>query len=270
MTDLDTATDFIWRNARLLDRHRFAHLFLGAGAEPVVTALRAYRNPDGGFGNALEPDLRGTASQPAAVQSALELLAEANAHGDPMIEPAADFLASITRPDSGIPFVLPTVREHPRAPWWEPADKTSLTQTAANAAALLRLGSQHSWLEGASAYCWARIEALDFLDDSYDTRYAVVFLDAVPDAARAGAALDSLRGRTGLEALDVSPWPDSRSRRLFDRDEVDAGLEKLAAGQSEDGGWTFDFPAWAPAQELDWRVVSTIQALAVLRAHGRL
>ena len=65
MTDLlDAAAGFVWRTARLLDRHRFAHLFLDGDRAPVLAALAAYQNPDGGFGNALEPDLRGPASQP--------------------------------------------------------------------------------------------------------------------------------------------------------------------------------------------------------------
>ena len=78
---LERAEEFIWRNARLLDRQRFAYHFKddagkdGAGAA-VVAALRAYQNPDGGFGNALEPDLRGPDSQPVAVQHALEFLDE--------------------------------------------------------------------------------------------------------------------------------------------------------------------------------------------------
>ena len=59
---LDAAERFVLRDARLIDRHRFAHQFRGAPGAAVVTALRPYANPDGGFGNALEPDLRGRAA----------------------------------------------------------------------------------------------------------------------------------------------------------------------------------------------------------------
>ena len=55
---LGRAREFIWRNGRLLDRHLFACLFDGGQREPVLAALRAYQNADGGFGNALEPDKR--------------------------------------------------------------------------------------------------------------------------------------------------------------------------------------------------------------------
>ncbi len=60
--DLSKATDFIWRTARLLDRHRFAFLFLDGPRDAVLRALRPYQNADGGFGHALEPDLRGPVS----------------------------------------------------------------------------------------------------------------------------------------------------------------------------------------------------------------
>src|SRR6266540_3077715 len=71
---LEAAERFTWLNARLIDRLRFAHLFRGGAAAPVVAALRPYQNADGGFGNALEPDFRGPVSQPATVEAALRVL----------------------------------------------------------------------------------------------------------------------------------------------------------------------------------------------------
>ena len=59
---LAAAERFTWLNARLIDRLRFAHLFRGGAAAPVVAALRPYQNADGGFGNGLEPDFRGPVS----------------------------------------------------------------------------------------------------------------------------------------------------------------------------------------------------------------
>jgi len=284
MTDLDRAADFIWLHARLVDRRRFAHAFLGAPAEPVVAAVRAYRNDDGGFGHALEPDIRTPTSQPGAVMHALEFLAEAGASGDSMVGAAADFLAGVTRGDGGVPFVLPTAAEHPRAPWWQPVDESSLTQTGANAAALIANRSAHPWLDGASAFCWERIDA-GRVGDAYEALFAVAFLDAVPDGERAEAALDRLGPRLvedGLVALEpgppgqshtplhYAPWPDCRSRRLFAPDVVARHLDALAAVQQEDGGWTFDWPAWTPAVVHEWRGYLTVRALQVLRANGRI
>jgi outer membrane biogenesis lipoprotein LolB len=57
---------------------------------------------------------------------------------------------------------------------------------------------------------------------------------------------------------------------LFTDDQIDADLDRLEAGQQEDGGWTVDFLQWSPGQALEWRGIATVNALAVLRANGRL
>ena len=71
--ELEQARQFILGNARLLDRKRFAFRFEGGSAKDVVAALRPYQNVDGGFGHALEPDLRCAASQPVPTELALEI-----------------------------------------------------------------------------------------------------------------------------------------------------------------------------------------------------
>lgn len=116
--DLGAAENFIWSTARLVDRHRYSLLFADGQQRPVVEALRGYRNPDGGFGHGLEPDLRGPASQPAATLYTLEILNEADASDDQLAIDARSWIASIAGPDGGIPFVLPGFEGYPHAPWW--------------------------------------------------------------------------------------------------------------------------------------------------------
>src|SRR5687768_14273022 len=105
--DLSSARQFIYANARVVERHRVAAVLDGAPAEPVLTALRSYRNPDGGFGHALEPDVRCPGSQTAATLQALEILIDIGASDDPMLEEAAGWLDTIAEPDGGVPTVLP-------------------------------------------------------------------------------------------------------------------------------------------------------------------
>src|SRR5918998_3559962 len=97
--DLEAAERFVHATARLLDRHRLAVLLHNASIEPVLSALRAYRNPDGGFGHALEPDVRAPESEPAAVLHALDVLAGVGALDDPMVAGAAAWIAAIAEPD---------------------------------------------------------------------------------------------------------------------------------------------------------------------------
>ncbi|HET9610123.1 MAG TPA: hypothetical protein VFP06_10985 [Acidimicrobiales bacterium] len=120
---LDAAERYVLLNARLIERHRFARLFRDGPAEAVVAALRLYGNPDGGFGNGLEPDLRGAGSQPEPVAFALRILHETGggldgdaAPGGALVRQACDWLATATTPDGGVPWVLPSVTRSPRGP----------------------------------------------------------------------------------------------------------------------------------------------------------
>src|SRR3954454_24412367 len=104
--DQPAAASFIWSAARLLDRHRYTLLFADGPAGAVLEALRGYRNADGGFGHALEPDLRCPASQPAPTLHALGVLDEAGAADSEMARGARAWLVSLAGEDGGIPFVL--------------------------------------------------------------------------------------------------------------------------------------------------------------------
>jgi hypothetical protein len=251
-----------------------------------VAALRAYQNSDGGFGNALEPDLRAPTSQPVPVWSALEVLDEVEAFDDPMVAHACDFLASITCPDGGVPFVLPSALPYPRAPWWQPPEPPigALTPTAGIVSLLAKHGVQHPWLEKARAFCWRQIDTLE-LHSPYDVKFAFQMLEHAADHARAQQAFARL-GAVLLEQnmvaldpatpgevhfpLEFAPRPDSLARPLFSDDVIEAHLAALASGQQADGGWTFNWLDWNPAATLAWRAVVTIQALKTLRAYGRL
>lgn len=281
---LAAAEQFMQLNARLIDRHRFAFHFGDGPAEPVLAALRGYANADGGFGNALEPDLRGAASQPVPAQHALEILHEVGAADDPAIPRLCDHLTGITTPDGGVPFVLPTVLEAPRAPWWQPSDDVagSLNPTAALAGLLHLLGAGHPWLGPATDFCWTRIDKLTETG-AYDALAVLTFLDHVPDRDRAEAAFERLRGSilagTALDPhatgdvhfpYDFAAHPDGFGRRIYPDDVIEAHLDALVDAQQEDGGWPVAWPFWTPVVAHEWRGWITVHRLRTLRAYGRL
>ena len=68
----ESARGFVHERARPLDRALFSALFENGDAAAVSNALVAFRNEDGGFGNALEPDFRLPASSPMATSMALQ------------------------------------------------------------------------------------------------------------------------------------------------------------------------------------------------------
>jgi hypothetical protein len=282
--DLHAAEQFVHANARVLERHLLAVLLHDGPGAAVVDALRAYRNSDGGFGFALEPDVRDPFSQPAATLDALRVLREAGASTDPMVKGAASWVASVANPDGGVPFVLPTAVDYPRAPWMQPSTDGSWL-TFAIAGELWTAGAtDEPWLERATRWCWDRLEAEEELG-SYWVKFALVFLDAVPDERRAEEALQRLRSEIGSDGSVPVPGgsaderimpttlaerPGGRSRTLFTDEQLEADLDRLERGQQDDGGWMFDWLAWSPGQSVECRGLVTVQALSVLRAYGRI
>src|SRR6201991_2663174 len=95
--DFNAAAGFVAANARVLARRRFERLFEDGPAAPVRDAVAAYRNDDGGFGHALEPDCRAPGSQPAAVAMALSMMNETDAWDGGLVRGACDWLAAVAR-----------------------------------------------------------------------------------------------------------------------------------------------------------------------------
>jgi hypothetical protein len=283
--DADAAAQFVAASARVLDRRRFERLFGGGDARGVRAAVAAYRNDDGGFGHGLEPDGRTPASQPAAVEVALHILHEADAWDERLVADACDWLERTAPAEGGAVFVAPSIEGWPHAPWWRPEDglPASPISTGQIAGTLHARRVEHPWLDRATEWMWSRMDRLDS-PGPYDLRGVLRFLDHVPDRRRADAAIDRAgrilvdQGLVTLDPdapgevhgpLDYAPTPDLPTRRLFDRATIDAHLDRLTAGQGEDGGWTFNFLAWSPAAELEWRGSVTVDALRILRAEGR-
>jgi hypothetical protein len=284
-TILERAEQFIWSNARLLERRLFAFLFKGGAAEPVRLALRAYQNDDGGFGHALEPDKRCPDSQPVDQQLALHVLDDVGLDM-PVVQRMCDFLQTISTSEGGVPFVLPTVRSAPRAPWWNTDDDppASLNPTAAIAGLLHKLGVHHAWLDSATDYCWRAI-AQSQLDEPHLLQSIIILLEHAPDQARARQEFERLatslfeHGLVEIDPdatgyvktpLDYAPAPQSWCRRLFSDEVIAAHLDALAARQQADGGWPIAWPPPSPAGELEYRGIVTVGALKTLRAYGRL
>ena len=283
--DFDGAAAFMAGAARVIDRRVFQRMFSGGAAGAVRDAVAAYRNPDGGFGFALEPDCRAGASQPAAVEMALRLLDFADEWDSRLVTDAVDWLATVAPAEGGAAFVELSVAEGPHAPWWVPEEghPASLIQTGQIAGVLYARGFSHPWLDRATEVMWSRIETLS-APSGYEMFGVLAFLQHVPDRARATAAfarVGPLLLAGGLVALDPSaggevhsplafaPLPSSLARGLFSEAVIEAHLDHLAGAQGEDGGWMFNWPSWSAAAEADWRGFLTVDALRVLRANGR-
>jgi hypothetical protein len=293
--DLDRASAFMASHARVLDRRRFDALVTDSDAarEAIIGALDAYRNPDGGYGWGLEPDLRARESQPGGALHALEALADAGPANSPHTAALLDWLNSVTLPDGGLPFALPIRDPAACAPFWVQADpaESSLQITAAVAAQAHRAARwdqsirDHPWLETATRYCLDAIRRIDGAPFAYVLSFALRLLDVASDSqpeARdlldhlgqfvprdgAVAVVGGAEGET-LHLLDYAPEPKRPIRDLLDPQAVSEDLDRLERGQLQDGGWAVDFTSYSDAAALEWRGYATVGAVATLRLNGR-
>lgn len=302
---LADAERFLQHAGRLLERLRFEHTFRKnhgrESAAHVLSALRPYQNADGGFGQILEPDFRGPPSQPLCVDQAFRVLDELKLEGafeDPLATRALRYLREISAKDGGVPNVLSTVGDYPRAPWWQP-DPTqpgSLLPTASLAGLLYKNKVEHPWLKGATQFTWQALtdipgrlakatERLPTLQALYETRAAIVFLDHVPERKKAEQTAEAIgralhdkgifRGQAGADAeaaapLDFAHEPSSLARRWFKDEQIERELDALVASREADGGFPITWQVWTPLAGSEWRGIQTLERLKTLRAYDRL
>ncbi|ANP49876.1 hypothetical protein AVL59_09860 [Streptomyces griseochromogenes] len=292
----------------MLEQRLFAYHFLNGAADPVEAALDAYRNEDGGYGHALEPDLRGPVSRTPHTGHALRVLDAVGRCGGQRVERVCRYLTSVSTADGALPAIHPSHSGYPVAPFAPvvegplPASNTlgredahgSLLTTGPVVGLLHRNEVWHAWLFRATDFCWQAVESLE-KPHPYEVRAAVAFLDSAPDRPRAEAAADRL-GRLVREQrlavlepdrLDTYPVPpgyapgerhfphdfakspQSLARAWFTDEEMARSLDFLAAEQQDDGGWPLRRHQWAPVPALEARPIATIEALRTLRAHAR-
>ena len=282
---VDRAALFIWGHARLLERTVFAYRFRGGPPDAVVAALRGYRNSDGGFGHALEPDVRAPDSMPVHCELALHALAAAGVRDREIATGVCDFLEGVAEPSGRVPIVLPAVLDYPHASHWDQPIFTddSINPTGALVGLLTAQGVSHRWLERAAQWCWKRVEQP--IAEAHEILAALGFLRNMPDRERAAPRarevaaqaekapyflMDPADTRYGLTPLTLCSSPDALGREVFADNLVEAHLDALAARQLDDGGWPISFQPPSEAARYEWRGRWTLDALETLRADGRL
>ena len=261
--DFERSRAFLHEHARVLERRVFERLFESGGVEPVHAALAAYRNSDGGFGHALEPDARVAASQPLFAEFALRTLALAEA--DAIEEPAAlcAFLEKATTAEGGVPSLFANARSAARAAHWtEPDPRASLAATGMIAGTLRRFGVAHPWLERATQFCVEKIRT-GAIGEAHAVRGGALVCETVEpglareleprlEAALRDAqwfALDPPVQRYALTPLDFAPTPDAPFVRWFGRERIEAHLDDLLERRADDGGWPV---LWVPPPARPW------------------
>lgn len=293
------AKDYIGARARWLDRERFIHYFEHDNSRQVIAALSSFQNPDGGFGQGLEPDFLLPDSSAMATSIALRILVDLRipATSDQVRSGIQYLLSTFDRSTMRWPSVPPGVNEHPHAPWWHYQDEsggTLLDLTWGNPTAELL----------AHLINYRELVPDDFLERLY--RHAIDYLSGQPDememhelncfvkladnlavADRRSVHRKLTRLVLNTVALNAEQWrvysaqpldyvssPDSFLYPSL-KDSVADNLDFLIDSVSEEGAWN---PSWSWGQYEDaWsqarQTISgslTVDRLRILKGFDRI
>jgi hypothetical protein len=298
------ARHFLKTQARPLDRALFEHRFESAPAATVLSELAPFQNADGGFGGALEPDLRSPSSSALATGIGLRLLKEVGCSSDhPMVHRAVDYLLATFDPQNHVWRVAPhDVNEHPHAGWWHD-EGGSLARTFDGFRVIPRaelVGLLHhyaslvpaAWLTDLTERTIADVETLETLGTGGgDTLVYALSLAQTPElpksfqerlSARVRSVVPQAVSRDPREwggycitPLKIAPSPASIVADLLG-DALQMHLDDQIDRQTPEGtwdpvwSWGDAYPAaWEEAKR-EWRGHLTLETLTTLRAFGRL
>jgi hypothetical protein len=303
-SQFERAAAYLRNQARPLERALFEHYFENQPADPVYLHLAAFQNPDGGFGKALEPDMRSPSSSALATENGLRLLVELKTPaGHPMVCQVLLYLQNALEEGSLTWRVVPPdVNDHPHAPWWHDADGSlenvfggfRIIPRAGILAALVTYKADlpEAWLDRITTDTLAHILG-GGVDEFGGGGDALVYARRLAEApglppqdrerlvAHVAAMADAIVARQPEQwsqycapPLKLAPTPQSVTAPLL-QDCLPAHLDYLVAHQDPQGYWDVtwawgEYPDVWPAARQEWRGVLTLDALLSLRAYGWL
>lgn len=271
--DVKKARDYVYANGVLWERDLFAWHFQDGSLERLHRSLQAYQNADGGYGNAMEHDVRCPDSHPLALEYLLTVLAQHDVPPGDILNGAAEWVER-NRLDDGSLRNPAAVLDYPHAPWWDGGGQSMpdsivghLAKYGLASADLLdstrRWTQQHLTPEHIRANEWLFMayHAYDWYFNAPDSPDA--------EACRAAAVENIVACALKMpedqyySLLSFVPTPDSPVARALPDGFLKRVLDTLEQAQQPDGSW-HDQHGLA-----QWYPVVTISVLYALRAHGR-
>lgn len=264
MNEIDRALAFLDNEGRAVDA-AWCRVATGNGVDrsAALREVAAYQNPDGGFGNQLEPDIAAPESNPFAARIALQILRAIEAPPtEPLVQRLLGWLVESQDDDGGWRFA-PAVYDHALAPWFAAWTWPSLNPALdlAGYVARLRLdapklqqrtlglfrdlGSLDTIAEGGFYNLLPFAEYTPWVTHPDHTDYLVALVRQITATAAAGDYEDA-----GHFFEHVGPAGGPIARQL-PAELIAAQLDRLRADQQPDGGWPTPYDvawrSWATA-----------------------
>lgn len=308
-SQFNSIASWVHRNARPLELALWRSRFEGGSLAEVAEALSYYRNADGGFGLALEPDNWNGESTPNTTLFAVSTLEKAGLrdYSHPLFAGALGFFGEGPHFSAlrGWDFSVPGNDGHPHAPWWHFSPEANLKENPGLSASIAAF-----ILRAAPGQSPARQRALSLVrevllpalraDQSRGEMFVTGFIALVSELRLRGLAdaaeLAFFEGRlkdlvNGTIERDPNKWKtygvrpsryirDPDSPYLEDnRDILERELDFLAETLPEDTVWPISwswfghndlYPRAFAVSERWWRSYQAWETLDLLDRFGRL
>lgn len=273
--DLKKARDFVYSSGALWERSIFGFLFEDRALAHVHQALLAHKNPDHGWGHALEHDVRTPDSNPIALEFLLTVLRISGLPAGSLLDKTATWVEANRNPDGTLKPPA-SFFDYPHAPWWgelgvaPPADSIvgnlsrlkcstpSLDETTAQWVINNRTPEKiraNEWLFMAYHFHDYFFGVKDFPDLEI---YRAATIQNIADCAA------KMPEQQYYVLLQFAPAPDTFVAQAVPDTLINRSLDYVASTQRDDGGWNdeHNLSQWFP-----W---TTITNLLALRNYGRL
>lgn len=296
------AEDFLETEARKLERHLFEFHFGGNkdSREKIVEELTHFQNADGGFGAALEPDVRMRGSSVVATKFALQILIDVKATvEEELVRDGISYLLETYDQERRVwSLVTDEVMDAPHAPWWNVEGlKQEFGSYLANPkAGVLRCLLEYrksvpdDLIHEATESVMAHLNELSVDMPFFDAISYLLLLEAKDLDEEHKSKLFAKLEKTGetlvndnpdewysfaIKPLWLSPSPRAPLASALE-DVIQENLDFEIDNQNEDGSWS---PSWAWGDsypeawyiaEHEWKGVLTLAMLRSLRDYGRI
>ena len=294
---LDQAHNYIRKFGRPLEKELFNFHFTNEGdSKKVISELEKFQNSDGGFGNALEADLRTDKSSALAISFALPILVDVGAKADSeIVKGLINYLIkALDRENLRWEITTKETQNKPHAPWWAGDTLSNFRGCFANP-------------RGTILGCLANLEALpreldcvledtvsffssppgkltmhdiicgiDLVNSKIDEEFKERFRDKLLEATLEDVERDSAKwNEYSSWPIWFVPRPKSFAYEEL-KDLIQENLEIFAKSQLEDGSWAVpwswegSFPdEWAKAEQ-EWKGVLIVKYLKAFKSFGML
>ena len=295
----DASRRFIDANARPLEIARFHYHFDRASHRPVIAALEEFKNADGGFGRALEPDLRASESSALCTSIAFQVLRSIRALlDDAHVSPGTAYLLETMDGKMGHWRIIPqSAEESPHAPWWNQTDRENVFDCFSLNPTAEILGYLYDCQRHVPGDIISRvtdrvISHLSGLDkiEMHELLCCLRLLrtETLPENAHEPIRQKLTHLIAGTIACDPTQWEGYSLRPLqvvYDlkspfmagiEDAVAANLDYEISSQNEDGSWT---PTWSwgdaylddgEKARLEWSGIITLEKVLMLKRFNRI